>query len=79
VTLDGFRRPPDADRAITDDVGLCLGSEAGARVLAYLDSMTADVVLPSTASAQELAYHEGMRYMVAILKGRLKLSENPRE
>jgi hypothetical protein len=78
MTLDGFNRTPTEDRAITDDIGHCLGNEAGRRVIVYLEGMTSDVVLPSTATPQELAYHEGMRYMVAILKGRLKLAEKPR-
>ncbi len=47
-------------------------TDAGKKVLAYLASITLNRYLPASATAEELRYLEGQRYLVAFIYNMIK-------
>ncbi|NUB46821.1 hypothetical protein GEU84_020770 [Fertoebacter nigrum] len=72
---DGHLRTEDAEARINGAFQAALSGPPGDLVLDYLRSITVNVVLPASATDQELRMQEGMRRLFGIILARLKPAE----
>ncbi|WP_138469872.1 hypothetical protein [Poseidonocella sp. HB161398] len=72
VNIDGIPRTAQGDEQINDICRAALNTPAGERLMDYLRSITASVVMPPSASDAELRDLEGMRRLHGILDYRRK-------
>ena len=75
ATIDGMSRSPAKEEELNEAVYECMKGGYGKEMLTWLKSITLNHVLRSDATAQQLAYQEGMRYIVALLQLRATAHE----
>lgn len=73
--IDGMFRSPKKEEELNEAVYECMKGGYGKEMLTWLKSITLNHVLRSDATAQQLAYQEGMRYVVALLQLRVTAHE----
>ena len=72
VGLDGVRRTEEQEAQLNRLALAAFGGGEGAEFLAYLKSITVNLVLGPHATDAELRQHEGQRYVVALIDGRME-------
>ena len=75
--LDGVARSKEDEAALNSVVFHTFSTPVGRQCLAYLRSITTDVVLDSQQPDHVLRYLEGMRCVVKLIQDRVNAMENP--
>jgi hypothetical protein len=69
---DGIARDPRTEQQLNDTMLAVFGSPAGAEALAYLRSITIEMVGGPEITDAQLRHREGMRYLVGIIEARMR-------
>lgn len=73
--LDGVARTPAEEVELNQIVHHTFATPVGQRCLAYLRSITTEVVMPASQPDHVLRYLEGMRCVVKMIDDRCKAQE----
>jgi hypothetical protein len=71
LEIDGVERAAAVDRLINEQLALCFKGESGKAAIAYLRSISIEMVCGPHAGDAELRHREGMRHIVAIISQRI--------
>ncbi len=74
VGPDGLTYSPDRNRELDDLCASVLSRGMGRELLAYLRSITIELVGGPEITDAQLRHREGARYLVAVLETRMKSS-----
>ena len=66
--IDGFPRSKENDEIISKNFQSLFNTPSGKAVLAYLRSITLDLVSGPNSSDGEIRHREGQRFIVAIIE-----------
>ena len=69
---DGKKRTNKQEHDINEAFAITFRDPAGKLVLNYLKSITVNAVLPSSSNPNEIVYHEGARWLMAIIDTRIE-------
>lgn len=72
VGIDGIERSVEVDKRINENIAALLGTDAGKRLMEYLESITIKNVSGPLVTSDELRHREGQRYIVGILSQRIQ-------
>ena len=69
---DGLARSPAEEQRLNDLMLAVFSGAAGQEALAYLRSITIEMVAGAEITDAQLRHREGMRYLVAIIETRMR-------
>lgn len=69
---DGLSYSPEEDKRLNDTLRAAFGSAAGREALAYLRSITIEMVAGPNITDAELRHREGARHLVAVIEARIR-------
>lgn len=72
IGIDGIERSIEVDQRINENIVALLGTDAGKRLMEYLESITIKNVAGPHIGNDELRHREGQRYIVGILSQRIQ-------
>ena len=73
--VDGYTRSAKDEAELNKHFATLFKGDEGKKVLAYLRSITTDVVAGPNVTSNQLFHIEGMRFLVGIIKTRKKKGE----
>jgi len=76
VSIDGYIRSPEAEKALNESFATVFSTEAGEKVINYLSSITQDMVAGPNMETNALWHLEGQRFLVGIIKTRKQKGKN---
>lgn len=77
--LDGFPRPKEEDRIISQNINSLFRTPTGKAVMSYLRSITIEAVSGANISDAELRHLEGQRYLVGLIERRFQQAEKAKK
>lgn len=77
--LDGFPRPKEEDKIISQNINSLFRTPTGKAVMSYLRSITIEAVSGANISDAELRHLEGQRYLVGLIERRFQQAEKAKK
>jgi len=77
--LDGFPRPKEEDKIISQNINSLFRTPTGKAVMSYLRSITIEAVSGANISDAELRHLEGQRYLVGLIERRYQQAEKAKK
>ena len=77
--LDGFPRPKEEDKIISQNINSLFRTPTGKAVMSYLRSITIESVSGANISDAELRHLEGQRYLVGLIERRFQQAEKAKK
>jgi len=77
--LDGFPRPKEEDKIISQNINSLFRTPTGKAVMSYLRSITIEAVSGANISDAELRHLEGQSYLVGLIERRYQQAEKAKK
>lgn len=74
-SVDGYTRSAPQEALLNKHFATLFKGDEGKKVLAYLQSITTEVVAGPNVTSNHLFHIEGMRFLMGIIKTRIKIGE----
>jgi len=74
-SVDGYTRSAPQEALLNKHFATLFKGDEGKKVLAYLQSITTEVVAGPNVTSNHLFHIEGMRFLLGIIKTRIQIGE----
>tara|TARA_B100000795_G_C22799473_1_gene441038 strand:+ start:1820 stop:2101 length:282 start_codon:yes stop_codon:yes gene_type:complete len=74
-SVDGYTRSAPQEALLNKHFATLFKGDEGKKVLAYLQSITTEVVAGPNVTSNHLFHIEGMRFLMGIIKTRIQIGE----